>query len=410
MSGNDPFEPEAGQEIVLFGEAFVFQGTRIGKIPMIDRIDIGTRGSIYRLRDRNGRDHALKVFRPGFQEASLEHVGRRLAPVQGLDGLLAAERRMILPGDPAALLHPRLQYAMLMRWIEGQTWSSLLNTAGAGSLLQPWAAIHLCARFLSVLAELERRGAAHTDIAGGNVVVDLSAPSVQLIDLEDLFLPGLPRGIQENQGSPGYCHPRGESPVCPEGDRYATAILAAEMLLLASPALAGQADEGGFFGDDHATPQAAERYRRAEEWLRSFAPDFLAVFRKAWRSASLAACPAITELARPVAGLAARTQRGASPALIRNRIQRTVPLSVPAVPAAPAPAPAAPSRRIRWEPIPLPPPPAPPRPAPPPPPIPPPLPVRLPLPAPPVRRGIPAGLLWLGLALLFLIFWFLSQL
>ena len=349
---NKPFEPQPDQEIALFDETYVFQGVQIGQISMVDAIDIGTRGTIYRVHDPQGRNKALKVFRPGFQESDLEHVCRRLEPFRALEGFLAAERRMILPDDSVARDHPELRYAMLMPWIAGRTWCSLLNAAGEGNYLREWAAIHLCARFLQVMRGLESLGAAHTDIAAGNVVVDLDSLDVQLIDLEDLFLPGQRRGIYDNEGSPGYRHPRDSNPACREGDRYATAILAAEMLLLARPAIAIRAGEGGLFGSDHTAAESKKRFAQAREQLCHFAPEFLEILRRAWDSTSLAACPSISELSQPVAEQAMHRPRGAPPALARNPIRGMAPLLPKAPPAARATATPS-SSRIHFDKAPL---------------------------------------------------------
>src|SRR6185436_15116432 len=87
--------------------------------------------------------------------------------------------------------HPDLAYAMIMPWIKGRTWFDFLVNAGSSGRPFPFAtALQLCKRFLEVLASLEKSGIAHTDLSPGNVVLETSSCDVQLLDLEDLYMPG----------------------------------------------------------------------------------------------------------------------------------------------------------------------------------------------------------------------------
>ncbi len=324
------FKPQPDQEIALFGESFFFRSFERGTFRMVHASDVGGRATIYKLRSLTGQDWALKVFRPGCRSPELAHIARRLEPLYQLDGLRAANRRVILPSDPATRLWDQLSYAMLMPWIGGQTWNEILEAATEGKHLEAPAAIHLCAHFLDVVCSIEGLCATHTDIAGGNVVIELAARKIQVIDLEDVYFPGTPPG--DSRGTPGYTHPRDNRVACREGDRYAAAILAAEILLLANPPLAAMTGESGFFGDDHGSQEAGERFREAERWLRGFAPTFWDVFRQTWRSASLATCPPIGLLRASLGDLVARIPAADSWNLVRSHIRSLKPAPPPPTP------------------------------------------------------------------------------
>ena len=104
-------------------------------------------------------------------------------------------------------------------------------------------------RFLRVVAGLEELACAHTDISQGNVMVDYP-------ELSPALRPGEPymsdaAAPDGSKGTFGYAHPSADDGVSlwgPSGDRYAAAILATEILVLADRGLASLATEEGFFG------------------------------------------------------------------------------------------------------------------------------------------------------------------
>jgi hypothetical protein len=181
----------------------------------------------------------------------------------------------------------------------------------------------LAARFLGVMSELERKGAAHTDIAPGNVVCDPSKGVVELIDLEELFAPNAKEPAQKNVGSAGYRHravPR-EGIWSADADRFSAAVLAAEMLASSDASLVANVHEDHFFNDryideDEEPEEVADddqtrdpppqsdmhdpsstTYRAMLAHLRTHWPDFATLFERTWQSAALSAAPTLTALA-----------------------------------------------------------------------------------------------------------------
>jgi hypothetical protein len=138
-------------------------------------------------------------------------------------------------------------------------------------------------------------------------MVELNTTDVQLIDLEDMYMPGESTPFQLNRGSPGYRHRSGDEGVTtwrPDGDRYATAVLAAEMLVLANANIACKATDEGFFAENSQTPLGRSRFKEAQVYLKRIAPEFAAVFNSSWFAGSLEDCPRISELHRPIKKLA----------------------------------------------------------------------------------------------------------
>ncbi len=149
------------------------------------------------------------------------------------------------------------------------------------------------------MAALEREGYAHSDISQGNLIVEQKRLDVQLLDLEDMYLPGAPAPAQDYKGSPGYRHRSGDQGAttwCQEGDRYASAVLAAEMLVLTDKKATNLATDTGYFIGHCQDPVIGERYNHANELLKKIAPGFAKLFDRAWQSESLSDCPKISDL------------------------------------------------------------------------------------------------------------------
>lgn len=297
------FRPEPGDTLVLFGAPLAFPQHPSARIRMPHSAE-GGRATVYELRDAAGRRLALKVFRRQFREPGLAQSGARLGGFRALEGMDAAQRQVLLPGEDVVRRFPDLEYALLMPWIDGETWTDVLMRKMP---LPAGTAIHLCARFLSVMRALETAGAAHTDIACGNVVVRQDPIGVQLLDLEDMYLPGAPLPVNPRPGSDGYQHRLREPVFCPEGDRYAAAVLAAEMLAMANPALTELGSDTGMFGGHAGDSVADAAYARVDAWLRQVAPAFASAFWRAWHAPRLAECPTLAELHDTLTALAAAT-------------------------------------------------------------------------------------------------------
>lgn len=330
------FDPRVGDSLTLFGENFAMQSHPAA--PAIRYAAEGSRATVYQMANtENGGLYALKVFNHRFLDPSLIEVQKRLAPLKDIPGLSAARRRVVLPSEPAAMQYPALQYAMLMPWIQGKTWFDLLDAGREENKSLPLdAAVQLCEQFLGILRELERRGAAHTDIAPGNVVVDVINARVELLDLEEIYLPGSPPPSVTIIGSAGYRHRAAAASGgcwCEEGDRYAGAVLAAEILVLSNPAVARLATDQGYFGETCDSDLGRQRYAEAEPWLRTVAPEFLEAFRRSWNAPSLPECPPLWTLhnallkrrAAPMARAAVVAQEPRLP----RRDERAMPTPLP---------------------------------------------------------------------------------
>ena len=295
------FDPSVGDVIRLFGDEYTVQ-EHPGARGIVFAAEAG-RATVYQVKDAQHRLWALKVFFPRFRTPHVLEASKHLRAVESYEGLMAASRRIVTPEEGDARTIRDLQYAVLMRWVPGRTWFDLLEMVGIGKVEPPIhtlpSARQLASRFLRVMEQLENSGVAHTDISAGNVTVEHRAKDTQLLDLEDMYLPKCPPPLVKTPGTDGYRHPNVKPPQNTweaAGDRYATAVLSAELLLMSEEKLAKWATSNGYFAGHREDAPARDRFRFAEPYLREVAPGFSKLFVDAWTSDSLKSCPPIRQL------------------------------------------------------------------------------------------------------------------
>jgi hypothetical protein len=199
-----------------------------------------------------------------------------------------------------------------MPWIEGPTWVEVMLEKRP---LTPQQALDLARAFADILSRMEQNGIAHCDLSGPNVLLPMLAgqtadrrpqtaysPSstVELVDVEGLYAPGLPRPEALPSGSSGYAHRTAREGLWgPTADRFAGAVLLAEML--------GWGDETvreACYGETYFDPAEMPaqgganppRYRTLIAALaRHYGQPVADLFERAWTSETLADCPTFGE-------------------------------------------------------------------------------------------------------------------
>jgi hypothetical protein len=299
-SGNASFEPAIGLKLRLFGDEYEIQEHPGAKGLMFSAE--GGKGIVYQVTDRNRKRWGLKIFFLKYRTQRMLESAESLHLVARYEGLMAAARRIVTPGEGDARTYPDLHYSVLMPWVPGRTWFDSLQRLEnkkpeeRSRLYELGDGRQRASQFLRVMEQLEALGAAHTDISAGNVMIDYAANSTQLLDLEDMYLPSGPEPEPKATGTPGYDHPSGIHTWRPSGDRYAAAVLSAELLLMAADEFARQAVSNGFFLGNRDQAVARGRFADAEPFLKTVAPGFAMLFTEAWTSDLLDSCPQIRQL------------------------------------------------------------------------------------------------------------------
>jgi serine/threonine protein kinase len=258
----------------------------------------GGEALIYQLREVVTNSlYALKVMKPAYRSEHIARVAGMIASCSGIPGFYLPKRICLTMVECADLIeiYPDLEYAVLMPWLTGGTWSGFMldQAASARYTLQQAYALALTAAKL--LCNLEALNLAHSDIAGGNIFLSPDLQRLQLLDLEGLYMPNVPPPPFCSQGSPGYQHqhlgPQGQW--CPEGDRFAGAILLAEMLTWWNPGVRAQVADRSetLFQPAELQVGSSLCLKEVRKTLLSIHPNLLSLFDHAWVSSSLDECP-----------------------------------------------------------------------------------------------------------------------
>jgi serine/threonine protein kinase len=319
------FEPRPGDRLTINGGPFSVSSHPA--VPALAFAQEGRKAVVYQVcRGADGEPHALKVFKDAYRSSEIVDGASKLAKHAALPGMSACRRKVLTRKNAEDLvrIYPELEYAALMPWVGGTTWGEiLLNGRGLTREQSVWLARYVG----NVLANLEARGLAHCDIGSYNITVEEDFSQVHLVDLEDMFGPGFELTTSYPQGSDGYQHhssrssPRGQW--CAEGDRFAGAMLIAEILGWQDTRVHNAAYGESYFDPSTIESGAGERYTLLLDVLRDLGdqeqPDSsAALFEQAWRSDTLAKCPTLARWFRALDRLVYR-QRDDSQSIVRNK-------------------------------------------------------------------------------------------
>ncbi len=269
----------------------------------------GRRAVVYQLLAESGDKYALKVFKARFRIPRMVAVSETLEPYASLEGMQACRRTVLTASRHRELLseHPELAYAVLMPWVDGQTWQEILLSdepvSSERSLKRAQSSADL-------LVRLEERGLAHCDLSGPNLIIQ-PGDRPGLVDLEEMYGPGFQEPKEIPAGSPGYAHksaPRGIW--SDEADRFAGAVLLTEMLCWHDPAVREAA-----WGESYFAPKDMQTENQRLDVLRGsletyYSSRILDLFNQAWRSDSLRDCPTFAEWAVAIPDKIAFVEKG----------------------------------------------------------------------------------------------------
>jgi hypothetical protein len=242
----------------------------------------------------DGQLYALKKFKPVYRVDGLTEVNDSLARFAQWRGLEVCARVCLQPGphSDALSVYPDLEYAVLMPWISGSTWYDIVISETPLTRLE---AITFANATAQVLASLEEAGLAHCDIAAPNIIINANTGRAHLIDVEDLYSPGFAPPSAQPAGTEGYAHLTAyEGLWKATGDRFAGAVLMAEMAGWHDPRIRKQSDEEHYFGGNEMQ-QDVPRYHLMHDVLSELHPSLGDLFETAWFSPLLDDCPPLKE-------------------------------------------------------------------------------------------------------------------
>lgn len=268
-------------------------------VPAGSRLQLGTAedGEPLAIRPSPGACRALKVFKSRFRVPRLVELSARLASYSDIPGLRVCTRTVFTPQDHRSLLvdEPELIYGILMPWVEGRSWMEVILERQA---MTAEDSLRCATSLVQILVEMEQRAIAHCDLSGPNLSLESVRGQlhVQLVDVEQLYAPGLDRPEEVFAGSPGYAHRNlGAFAWSPQSDRFAGAILVCELLAWCSEKMREAAWSESFF-DPSEMQTDGMRSEQMRKYLQEFWGEKVArLFERAWRSDSLEQCPTFGE-------------------------------------------------------------------------------------------------------------------
>jgi serine/threonine protein kinase len=292
------FEPEPGMSIDLHDESIEFVAVQSeGRPSVFVYAESGKEGTVYKVL-KGEEFYALKVFYPEYRNRRLLENTKKLSRFKNLEGFRVAERTIINRQRFPDLItsYPELHYSVLMPWIEGTVWGNLQSMED--NLLDRKDYLQIAQSLIRVVSKLEAQGLAHCDLSNYNFIIDPNDSSVQLIDIEDMYAPDMPHPVPDiSYGTPGYrTRWIAENGLWgPASDRFASAILCAEILAWHDPEIRrSKAGEVSYF-DEEEIGENSERYRLMKEFLATVDPDISLLFEKAWFASAFDECPSVAD-------------------------------------------------------------------------------------------------------------------
>jgi serine/threonine protein kinase len=282
------FNPTLETRLTIDGQEFKFSPHPV--VPSLVWGQEGRHAIVYRLQQNNDQ-YALKVFRPVFRHPGLLESANALWTYHELPGMRVCRQTVITKETHPDLVakHEDLHYSMLMPWITGKTWFDYLQTRERLTLDQARAVAESMAW---TLYALEINYLAHCDLSSGNVIIDPKLDMIHLVDVEDLYSPWLTPPPMVPAGTPGYQHQESGKggQWGPLGDRFAGALLLAEMLGWSHPNVRKAAYGESFFAPNEIQKES-ERYDILRSALQIYDPGFAEAFEATWWAQSLDECP-----------------------------------------------------------------------------------------------------------------------
>jgi serine/threonine protein kinase len=292
------FEPEPGTSLDLNGESIDFVPLEAtGPAAVFVYAESGKEGTVYKVL--KGREfYALKVFYPEYRNKRLLETTEKLSRFKNLEGFRVAERTIIsqkLFPDVVAR-YPDLNYSVLMPWIDGTVWGNLLLMDDRP--LQREHDFQIIQSLMKAVYNLESKGLAHCDLSNNNFIIDPTLSSIQLIDIEDMYAPDMPRPIPDiSYGTPGYRTKwiAEKGLWSPEGDRFASAILCSEILTWHDKDVRKNKAGNTSYFDEDEIGENTERYQLVKECLSRLSNELAVLFEKAWFSEGFDQCPSVAD-------------------------------------------------------------------------------------------------------------------
>lgn len=283
------FEPRTGETLQIDSERYT-----IAPHPNAPDVPYGQEGrqaTVYKLLSDKGQ-WALKVFKPRYRQPYIARISGLMSRYSHLPGMAVCGRKVVSHRKDMELLkaHNELAYAVLMPWISGRTW---METLLLRTRFSPQQSLAMARAFLEVMATLEEEGISHGDISSSNIMLPMlnGGQGLELVDVEQIYIPGMERPDVLPEGSPGYGFPSGrELEWGPFADRYGGSIAAAEMLASCDGRALGESYGESFFSEKEQGQETPRFNLMAQTLENRWGRRASEIFKQNWLAASPERC------------------------------------------------------------------------------------------------------------------------
>ena len=287
------FQPKVDQVLAVGKDRY-----EIEPHPMVPHLPYGQEGrmaTVYKMRS-DGKNFALKVFKDAYRKPEILALSEKLKNYAVIPGLEACQRIVINPVELKTLIKSDndLNFAVIMPWIEGQTWFDILT---GKTPLDKEQCERLAREFCRTMVSMEERSVSHCDLSAPNVILTNldTVPKISLVDVEQLFGPTLEQPDMLLVGTPGYITDFDRSGFWSRfSDRFAGAILLAEMLCWHSEAV-----RAASWGDSYFDPVELQQVVPVEA---GSGEPIAELFDRVWKADSFETCPSFWEWNRILSG------------------------------------------------------------------------------------------------------------
>ena len=291
-------EPIPGDTLIVHGKTYSF--TKASGVLGGVLFEVGKAARVYKLWCDN-KPYALKVFFPEYR--SSRHVGntKQIERYKHLPGLRAAARHCFTKEEYPEIINrfSSFEYAVLMPWIEGRSWS---NIVGKKNPVTPEQSLSLARALASALAALDHNQIAHCDISSGNFVFTNDFRDVEFVDIEEIYSDGFIKPKPLPVGSDGYALEWvvNDGYWAVDADKFAAGILITEILCWQFSNVRASAEGDTLFASGEFGHNS-KRFKLISQCMSSLPlPNtnlgkLIRLFDKTWHSRTLKECPNIHE-------------------------------------------------------------------------------------------------------------------
>lgn len=188
---------------------------------------------------------------------------------------------------------------ILMPKVPGTPWASMADDLREGNLeLSIIQKLRISLNLVKCISLLEKAQCSHRDLSSTNVFITIDS-RVFLIDWDCLYHPQLSFQLNTTSGTMGYIAPfikiansnsNASASWCEHADRFALAILVAEILII-SPDTPPPQEDGTLFSQSQIDTAGNDFIRGQIEQLRCLSKPCAALLKKAFIASTFQECP-----------------------------------------------------------------------------------------------------------------------